>query len=165
MSNPINPNVVYQRPLPATGRAEGPASTPMALPVLEFTGTPVDEVSLRRSPTVMRDVLHAEGKVHDAVLKLHQANEALAKLGELRSVGSAPTPDLTMGLESAFLQVQAFAQAMSQARGAVLAKGPIPNREAAEYLAKLAAEHAKGEPDSVSAVAHHLPVHAVELAS
>ncbi len=165
MSNHIKPNVVYQPPLPATGRTEGPTSTPPSLPVLESTGTPVDEVSLRRAPTVMRDVLHSEGKVHDAVLKLHQAKEALEKLGELPGVGGAPTPDPRMGLESAFSQVQAFAQVMSQARGAVLAKGPIPNREAVEYLAKMVAEHSKSEPNSVSAVSHQLPVHAVELAS
>ncbi len=164
MSNHIKPNVVYQPPLPATARAEGPTSTP-ALPVFGSAGTPIDEVSLRRAPTVMRDVLHSEAGVHDAVSQLHQAKEALAKLGELPSASGAPTPDPKLGLESAFSQLEQFAQVMSQARGAVLAKGPIPNREAAEYLAKMVAEHVTKESESVSAVSHQLPVHAVELAS
>jgi|GEM_PF-1172035 len=165
MSNHIKPNGVYQPPLPATGRAEVPTSTPTALPVLGSAATPIDEVSLRRAPTVMRDVLHSEAKVHDAAHQLQQANEAFGRLGELPSVGGAPTPELSVALESAFSQLQQFAQVMSQARGAVLAKGPIPNREAAEYLAKMVAEHVTKEPESVSAVSHQLPVHAVELAS
>lgn len=165
MSNHIKPNGVYQTPLRASLRAGVPASPATALPVSEATGTSVDEVSLRRAPTVMRDVLHSEASVHDAVLKLHQAKEALTKLSELPRVAEGPTPDPKMGLESAFSQLQEFAQVMSQARSAVLAKGPIPNREAVEYLAKMVAEHAKAEPESVEAVSHQLPFHALELAS
>ncbi|MDX2055292.1 MAG: hypothetical protein SFV15_23015 [Polyangiaceae bacterium] len=118
-------------------------------------------MNVRHTSTPLQTTLHSEAKVHEAVQFFHQAAEALSAMGVSAHTEGAPQ---TPAMETAFTQITKLAEAMSQARRAVLEK-PIPNREAAEYIAKVIAERASSEHDTVAAVSERLQERALALTS